>query len=310
MLVLAALLVAFRTTLRERIPLLVLLGWALLVAPQIAVFRDEVAPWYASPMALFWAGLLVLLAGAPLLLRSAGILAIALLALRVQLTWEDKSFYLSVALARLGGLSSRMADGAADLRRAPVPVEGGQPGQVARRATRTAASLGLRRPPHVSPPGRRRPGRVAVATPGHAAFLSRDDRTPGDLNDFHRLDLVLAPGAAMTWRVDLPPDLRSARFETRVRAAAGDPMLARGARVTVDGESRDARVLVPAGERAPLSLDLRPLAGRTVTLRIEAEEATGRRIAHPRRAEDRDPPRAPARLKQTTRTIMAARWRD
>jgi hypothetical protein len=52
-------------------------------------------------------------------------------------------------------------------------------------------------------------------------------------------------------------------------------MIGRGARVSLDGEAGEARVLVPAGEREPLTLDLRAHAGRTVTLRIQAEEAAG-----------------------------------
>ena len=76
-------------------PALVLLGWSLLVSLQIAEFRSGVSPWYASPMAFFWIGLALLLAadtGGPL--RALGIVAIVLLALGVQGTWEDKSFYL------------------------------------------------------------------------------------------------------------------------------------------------------------------------------------------------------------------------
>ena len=86
---------------------------------------------------------------------------------------------------------------------------------------------------------------------------------------------VLAPGATVSWRVDLPPNLKSARFRTRVRATAGDPMLARGARATLSDDTGEARVFVPAGGREPLSLDLLPFVGRSVTLRILAEEAGG-----------------------------------
>jgi hypothetical protein len=69
--------------------------------------------------------------------------------------------------------------------------------------------------------------------------------------------------------------LKIARFLTRVRAAADDAMLARGAHVSLAGDAGGARVLVPAGGREPLSLDLRAYAGRTVTLRVHAEEASG-----------------------------------
>ena len=105
------------------------------------------------------------------------------------------------------------------------------------------------------------------------AFFSRNDRNPADPNDFHRLDLVLAPSATVRWRIDLPPSVKIARFLTRVRAAPGDGMLARGARVNLIGEAGEARVFVPARDRKDLSLDLRPYAGRTVTLQVLSEEA-------------------------------------
>ena len=119
-------------------------------------------------------------------------------------------------------------------------------------------------------------GRVAVETPNRPAFLSRDGVTPADPKDFHRLDFVLAPGSTVTWRVDLPPNLKSAQFLTRVHAAPGDEMLARGARVSVTAEGSsvtlDKRAFVPRETARPLSVDLSSLAGKRVTLRLAAEE--------------------------------------
>jgi len=275
LLLLGALLVVLRTTLRERAAPLVLLAWTLLVTFQITLFRDDAAPWYASPIALFWAGLLMLLAGAPAPFRAGGIAVVALLSLRAQSTWEDKNFYLT----------SRSPASAACLREwrtAPMAC-----GEHLFQWKGGAGADWLGKPlekHHLSVFGSHRTyllqgdavlGRVAVETPERSAFLSRDGRTTGDLYDFHRIDLVLAPGAAVTWRVDLPSNLTSARFETRVRAAPDDPMLARAARASVAGNAADARVLVPAGGREPLALDLRAYAGRTVTLRLAAEEADG-----------------------------------
>ena len=275
---LALVLVLLPAAVRSNPVSLLFAAWATLVAAEIALARTAVAPWYASPMAFFWVGLLVLLAGAPDPVRVGGILVVALLSVSVQFTWEDKSYYLpSRSPASAACLREWRTAPAACHARVFQWGEEGHDGELARLGEpleRLHLSVFSRGRKYLLQ-GDAALGRVAVATPAHAAFLSRDGRTPGDLNDFHRLDLVLATGAAVTWRVDLPTNLKSARFETRVRAAAGDPMLARGARVTVDGEAREARVLVPAGERAPLSLDLRPLAGRAVTLRIEAEEATG-----------------------------------
>jgi hypothetical protein len=109
------------------------------------------------------------------------------------------------------------------------------------------------------------------------SFFSDDGRTRRDVDDFHRLDLVLAPGGTVTWRVDLPPNLKSAQFMTRVHAAPGDTQLGRGARVSVTAEGSssvllDERAFLPRETARPLSVDLSSLAGQRVTLRLAAEE--------------------------------------
>jgi hypothetical protein len=260
----------------RRTPALVLIGWSLLVAAQIAMFRSGAAPWYVNPTALFWAGLAVLLAITPIAFRDGGIAVIALLALIVQRTWEDKSFYLP----------SRSPASAACLREwrtAPLGCEvrlfqwsGGAPPYLLGEPLehRHLSVFGSRRIYLLQ--GDAAVGRVNVETPNRPAFLSRDGRTPGDPNDFHRLDLVISPGAAVTWRVDLPPNLKSARFQTRVHAAAGDPQLGRGARVSVTAEGSpvvlEERMFLPREMGRSLSIDLSSLAGRHVTLRLAVEE--------------------------------------
>jgi hypothetical protein len=280
LLALVTVLVLPGAALRERPGHLLLVGWTLLVALQIAIFREAVAVWYASPMSLFWVGLLVLLVAAPAPVRAGGVVALALLALRVQPTWQDKSYYLD----------SRSPASAAclrDWRTAPPRCHDlvFQWGDIGR--PNELALLGEPLEQHgLSVFGPRRTyllqgdfavRRVRSANLKATAFLSRDGRTAGDPDDFHRLDLVLGPEAVVTWRVDLPQDLKSARFETRVSASRDDPMLGRSARVSIAGEPATARALVPAGGAEPLSLDLREFAGRTVTLRLTAEEADGGR---------------------------------
>jgi hypothetical protein len=279
LLALAALLILFRTRLRARPVPLLLIAWGLTVALEIALFRAGVAPWYASPMAFFWAGLLMLLADAPAAIRATGILVVALLTLRVQGTWEDKSFYLS----------SRAPVSASCLREwrtAPAPCHSrvfqwGDEGRMGELAVlgdllerHRLSVFGPRRTYLLQ--GDAAVGRVTLETPNLPAFLSRDGRTPGDPNDFHRLDLVISPGAAVTWRVDLPPNLKSARFQTRVHAAAGDPQLGRGARASVTAEGSsvflEERAFLPRETAWPLSVDLSSLAGKRVTLRLAAEE--------------------------------------
>jgi hypothetical protein len=276
LLALAALLILLRTNLHAQPVPLFLVAWALLVAAQIALVRSAVAPWYASPMAFFWTGLVLLFAAAPPHVRAGGVVAVAALTLAVQGTWEDKSFYLP----------SRAPVSASCLREWRTAPPGcharvfqwgdeGQPNELALLGEpleqRRLSVFGPRRTYLLQ--GDVPLERVRLEPPAARSFFSADGRTPGDVGDFQRLDLVVAPGTAVTWRVDLPPALNSARFVTRVRAGAGDPMLARGARVAVAGTTDEERALVPAGNRVPLSLDLRAYAGRTVTLRIQTEEA-------------------------------------
>jgi hypothetical protein len=271
-----------RRQLTRRLPSLVLLGWALLVALEIGYFRSGPAPWYIVSMTVFWMALAGLLAAAPRPLSIIGYATIAAGLLFSNRTWEDKQFYLP----------SRAPASAACLRewRTHAVACHDRLFQWGGLNLGEAAVLGepLERL-HLSVFSSRRTyllqgdlavGRVGIENPKATAFLSRDGRTPGDPNDFRRLDLVLGPDAAVTWRVDVPPNLKSARFETRVRASRDDASLARGARVTTVGgsvEPVEARVLVPAGSDEPLALDLGAFAGKTVTLRLTAEEAEGGR---------------------------------
>ena len=279
LLVLAATLIALRTRLRGQPVPLLLLSWTLLVALQIAMFRSGVAPWYASPMALFWAGLLMLLAAAPAPLRAGGILVIAVLALRVQFTWEDKSFYLP----------SRSPASAACLREwrtAPAAChalvfqwgEEGNEGEL--------ALLGQALERHrLSVFGPRRTyllqgdvslGRVRLEPESAPSFFSDDGTTRADVDDFRRLDFVLAPGTGVAWRVDLPPGARIATFSSVVRTVPGESHSGRAAHVSVTSEESpvrlDGRAFLSPEKGAPLSLDLSPLAGKRITLRLAAEE--------------------------------------
>ena len=279
LLALAAMLILFRTRLRAQPAPLLLVAWGLLVALQIALVRTAVAAWYASPMALFWVGLLMLLAAAPASFRAGGILVVALLTLAVQRTWEDKSYYLP----------SRAPVSASCLREwrtAPPECharafqwgEEGHSGELAR--------LGEPLERHrLSVFGPRRTyllqgdvplGRVQLEPESAPPFFSDDGRTRRDVADFRRLDLVLAPGAAVTWRVDLPPGARRGTFSTVIRAAPGDPMLGRGARVSVTAEGSsvflEERAFLPRETARPLSIDLLALAGKRITLRLAAEE--------------------------------------
>ena len=275
---LAGLLVLLGKKFREQLVPLFLVAWALLVAAQIALIRSAVAAWYASPMALFWAGLLMLFAASPAPFRAAGALAISLLSLIVQFTWEDKSFYLP-------SRSPASAACVREWRTAPPECHArvfqwgeGRPGELAllgEPLERYRLSVfGPRRTYLLQ--GDVAVGRVRLEPESARSFFSANGRTQRDIDDFRRLDFVLSPGSTVTWRLDLPPNLKSAQFRTRVHAAPGDEMLARAARVSVAAEgspaSLEERVFLPRETARPLSVDLSTLAGKRITLRLMAEE--------------------------------------
>ena len=260
----------------RRAPAFALVGWTVLVAIQIAVFRSEIAPWYVDPMALFWVGLAALLALSPIPFRGAGIAAIAVLALIVQRTWEDKSLYLWSRSPASAACLREWRSAPRECGERLFQWKGGAP----------PAWLGAPLDGHhLSVFGRHRTyllqgdvplGRVRLEPESAPPFFSADGRTPRDLYDFRRLDLVLAPGGAASWRVDLPPGTRRATFSTVIREAPGAPQVARGARVSVTAagstDFSEARALLPHGAAQPLSIDLSPLAGKRITLRLSADD--------------------------------------
>jgi len=268
-----------RHAFRERLPVLAILGWSLLLALQISAFRSEVAPWYIAPMTVFWLGLALLLAAAPRPIAIAGFATVAAGLLYSNRTWEDKSFYLS----------SRAPVSAACLREWRTAPPGCHARVFQWREEGNSNDLALLGGPlerhRLSVFGPRRTyllqgdvplRRVRLEPASAPSFFSADGGTPGDIDDFRRLDLILAPGSTVSWRVDLPPNLKSAQFLTRVHAVPGDDTLARGARVSVTAEgspaSLEERAFLPRETARPLSVDLSSLTERTVTLRLSAEE--------------------------------------
>jgi hypothetical protein len=234
-------------------------------------------------MAFFWAGLALLLAdtGAPL--RVFGTVAIALLTLRVQSTWEDKSFYLpSRAPVSAACLREwRTAPAACHSRVFQWGDEGrwGELALLGDPLERHRLSVFGPRSTYLLQ-GDVPLGRVRLDPAGAPSFVSRDGRTPGKVEDFRRLDLVLPPGAAATWRVDVPPGARTARFRTVVRTDPDESFNARGAAVWAaagpEGPAIASRVFLPRGEKRELVLDLSRFAGRTVNLLLGAEETQTR----------------------------------
>ena len=275
MLVLVAGLPALARGLRPVISAMVLLAWSILVAIQIALFRGGVAPWYVSPMTVYWVGAIGLVASTGFALRIPALAVIALLVLRIQPTWEDKSFYLP----------SRSPASAACLREwktAPRACRDRvfQWGKVlAGEMEWLGTNLETRRLSVFGPhrtyllQGDVILGRVAFE-PGEApAFLSRDGRTPGDPNDFHRLDLVMPARASATWRVDLPPNLARAVFVTRTRrndSTSGHEATASIEILAEDGPLAPA-LASPPGSKG-LSLDLVPHAGRAIAVRFVGDD--------------------------------------
>ncbi len=274
-LVLLAGLPALARGLRPVISPVVLLGWSILVAIQIALFRGGVAPWYVSPMTFFWVGAIGLVASTGPAVHIPTLAMIALLVLRIQATWEDKSFYLP----------SRAPASAACLREwktAPPACRDRlfqwgrvMPGEMewlgSNLETRRLSVFGPRRTYLLQ--GDVILGRVSFDAGGTQAFLSRDGRTPGDPNEFHRLALVLPPGARATWRVDLPAGLARAELRTEVRRSRTSGPVPRTltVRAAAGDLSREERIAVPEASSKRLSLDLLPFSGSTATITLEAD---------------------------------------
>jgi hypothetical protein len=88
--------------------------------------------------------------------------------------------------------------------------------------------------------------------------------------------MLLSAGATVTWRVDVPPGTRLARFRSVVRTDPDEALDARGAAVSAsagaDGPTIASRVFLPRGEKRELVLDLSRFAGRTVQLSLGAKE--------------------------------------
>ncbi len=259
----------------HRGPALVLIGWSLLVAIQIATFRSDVAPWYVSPMAFFWAGLAVLLALGPVPFRGAGIAVIALLALIVQPTWEDKSFYLR----------SRSPASAACLREWRTAPPGCNERLFQWKGSAPSAWLGepLDRH-HLSVFGSRRTyllqgdlavGRVRLRVWIRGVILLGRRQDPAR---HRRLPTTRPRSVARRGReLERGPPSRSARhvFDARPRGPWRPAARARRARLGHGGglvRLARERTFLPREETRPLSIDLSTLAGRNVTLRLEAEE--------------------------------------
>lgn len=280
-------------------PALVTIAWSLLAAAQIAFFRGDLAPWYTSPVSLFWIGLVGLAlrrlgesaetasARSARGLLVAGLLALGLLAARSNATWRDKSFYLP----------SRSPASAACLREfrtAPTTCEGflfqwgvGRPGFVEILATpleRHRLSTFAPRQTWLMQ-GDVALGRVSLEpaagaepfwAPGLAAHRTRFD-------DPRRLNLFLPDGATARWRVDVPPRVTSARLRLRARPSEPAWTTTGGGwslELTVRRE-RDAAAdrrhpfAVDAGSSiAEVDLGLDDLAGESVAVELRAQAAS------------------------------------
>jgi hypothetical protein len=120
-------------------------------------------------------------------------------------------------------------------------------------------------------------GRVSLDPASAPSFFSRDGKTPGNIEDSRRLDLILSPGATVTWRVDVPPGTRLAMFRSVIRTVPNESLNARRAAVSAsaspDGPTIASHLYLPRGEERELVLDLSRFAGRTVKLSLGAEEA-------------------------------------
>ena len=120
-------------------------------------------------------------------------------------------------------------------------------------------------------------GRVSLEPDSAPSFFSRDGKTPGNIEDDRRLDLVLSSGATVTWRVEVPRGTRSATFRSQIRTVPGEVLDARRAAVSAsagpDGPTATSHLFLPRGEERELVLDLSQFEGGTVKLSLTTEDA-------------------------------------
>lgn len=319
------------------IPAVLMMAWSLILIFQIMLARSMIAPWYTTSFSLFWIGLLGLL---PLLIGprwsitfrrlapsfelllpgwSLGVLsAVLVLYALTNLTFEDKSFYLA----------SRSPASAACLRSyldAPTYCEvlvfqwaPGNPTTLQKAAEPLARNrLSVLGPDQEwTLQGDYGLGRVhwqPNSDLGRVSWVRGSSDQPARWNDYFHLAVLIPPGQAIHWQVDLPAGVESAQFITELSHPAGascTPGADTGFTVALQDERDQLHPLKRVDSICQLNgslalkLDLSAFTGR-VTLMLTtapgAEGAPAARLNYPR-LQLRGIPAAPA-AEQTARPL-------
>lgn len=278
---------------------LLLVAFGALAAAQLGLFRGRTAPWYTYVGMTFWLGLADVILGAvrppararlggralpaALLWRGAMLGGLALLYLTSNLTYTDKSFFLTTR-------SPAAAACVRAYRTAPAICDQllrAYPGNWPRDYLTNLATGLERHQLAVFAPrqewalqGDFGLGNVRDTTGG--AYWSPDQSaTPAPWTEYRHLNLALRPAGAVGWTITLPPDARSATLHTALATdhtpgAANAPDGIAFA-ITIEGADGTGRPLLRrtvatnARDWQPVTIPLEEFAGQRVTLQLATE---------------------------------------
>ena len=286
----------------------VVTAYAVLCSWQISLFRDGVVPWYTMPAMLFWVGLVGFAwiplstgtarlsvttdgRGAASRLWAAGtVLFVAVIYLRTNWTWADKSFYLA---SRGPASASCMRH----WREAPTYCEqslflwfpGHPEGIVELAEPLERQRLSVFAPRQIwSLQGEWGSGNVTVnedaAAPG-VRWIAADGRPVSPLG-VDRLDLLMPASSEVLWQLLLPAGVTNADFLTMlVRGSSGSEERAGRLLVTIEPEGEVAIRAFDGNGAAKtsrtISVSLERYSGRAVTLRLRASGAGAVALRYP-----------------------------
>ena len=282
---------------RQAFPALLVLVWGIFNSIEVGFSRALLAPWYTSAFILFWIGLLgifIVLINSdttttreslvrPVNLKISGILCLGVMGaifIYSNHSFADKSFYLysrsPVSAACLRGYQT-----------APTYCEGLVFQWKIGSYVNLTGLAKILKENNWSIFGPREEwtlqgdyilGNVKITTNQvrsipHWVYGSND--APAQWDDYRHLNLLINQNQSVDWQVDLPSDLNSAAFEMGLSLADPAQCAGQQVRVIAEGKSGDQQTLYENNQLCKLKgvanihLDMQPLAGQSITLKIQ-----------------------------------------
>lgn len=285
-------------------PAILLIVYGLLAIYQVSVFRNLLAPWYSVPFMIFWVGMAGLAFSfwgawkpkdvfAEMVLKVnffilpfwslAFLWTVSYFYFTSNLTFEDKSVFLKsrAPVSRSCLMNYRTAPTYCEQALFQwVPGQFHLLAELAEPLERNQLSVfGPRR--RMALQGDILLGTVRIHENQGIppVFWSADSSNQfAPYNDYHRLNLFLHAPNSVDWKIRLPKNLATAKFQSATaispaapRDPASDGVVFRlGVREEGGAETELFSQKVPPGERSwkPFEVDLSRYAGKTVTLRL------------------------------------------